>query len=439
MIPMKHESGKVYIVGAGPGDPGLITVKGLQKLKEADVVVYDRLVNDDLMSYCRDDCEKIFVGKESGYHPVEQNRITEILIIKSRLGLNVVRLKGGNPFIFGRGSEEAIGLRDAGVDFEIIPGITAGLSAPVYSGIPITHRGLISQCVLITAHESPDKPGTQVEWEKLAQLKNASLVIYMGASRIEKICSELIRHGADRSTPAAVIENGTLPKQRTLTARLDCLAQEFKARGFHAPAIIMISPTVAMRDQILWYEKKPLFGKRIVAAGYDFQLKRLRGMVHELGGEILPLYLSDPAPFNPCSSDEDEGVWRNTLDDGPTSTAEAGYPRSEIAPGGFPAIAQPEVKDSIQMEKTNAMTRDIEVLGADMFVFTSPHAVGCFFRTFGFDTAVETLKRGIPIAINEEVAGALAAKGVRGIELSPEATIEGIYTLLLNHVPDSQG
>ncbi len=270
------EYGKVYIVGAGPGDPDLITVKALKKLRQADVVVYDRLINNDLLSYCKKECEKIFVGKKSGYHPIEQECIIEILINKAKLGFNVARLKGGNPFVFGRGSEEAAALKKAGIDFEIIPGITSGLSAPIYSGIPITQRGLITQCILITAHECPDKPETQVEWEKLAKLKNANLIIYMGASRIERICSELIKHGMNPAMPVAVIENGTLPTQRTVTAKLDEIADEFKKQNFHPPVIIMISPTVALREEISWFEKEQLFnieslsdlgGKRIVLSG----------------------------------------------------------------------------------------------------------------------------------------------------------------------------
>ena len=254
--------GKVYIVGAGPGDPGLITVKALKKLMQADVVVYDRLINDDLLSNCKVECEKIFVGKESGYHPIEQEKITEILINKSRLGFDVVRLKGGNPFVFGRGSEEAAALKKAGIDFEIIPGITSGLSAPIYSGIPITQRGLITQCVLITAHECPDKPDTQVEWEKLAQMKNTNLIIYMGASRIERISNELIKHGMNPAMPVAVIENGTLPEQRTIDARLDEIAEEFRKHNFRPPVIIMISPTVALRDEISWFVPKDSFGEK---------------------------------------------------------------------------------------------------------------------------------------------------------------------------------
>ena len=248
--------GKVYLVGAGPGDPELITVKALNRLKQADVVVYDRLINNDLLNQCKESCKKIFVGKESGYHPIEQSQITEILIIKAKLGFNVVRLKGGNPFVFGRGSEEAIDLKNAGIEFEIIPGITSGLSAPVYAGIPITHRGLITQCVLITAHECPEKPETQVDWEKLAKLKNTNLIIYMGASRIDRICNELIKHGMSPKMQVAAIENGTLSKQRTIVSRLDNMGEEFKKQNVKPPVIIMVGPTIALRDEISWFENK---------------------------------------------------------------------------------------------------------------------------------------------------------------------------------------
>lgn len=249
------EYGKVFIAGAGPGDPDLITLKALDKLKNADVVVYDRLIGAELISYCKPGCEKIFVGKESGYHPIKQDRIIEILIAKSKLGLSVLRLKGGNPFVFGRGSEEAAALKKEGIEFEVIPGVTSGLSVPIYSGIPITHRGLITQCVLITAHECPGKPETQVEWAKLARLKNTNLIIYMGASRIERICEELIKNGMDASMPTAIIENGTMPEQRTITGTIKNISEKFNKQNFHPPVIIMISQTVSLRNEISWFEK----------------------------------------------------------------------------------------------------------------------------------------------------------------------------------------
>jgi uroporphyrin-III C-methyltransferase len=247
---MNIKFGKVYIVGAGPGDPELITIKAINRLKLADVVVYDRLIGNELLSHCKKNCEKIFVGKESGYHPIKQEEINKILVEKSKAGKTVVRLKGGDPFVFGRGSEEACILKQEGIDFEIIPGVTSGIAAPMYSGIPVTQRGVITQCVFLTAHECPEKPSTQVEWEKLAQMKNTSLIMYMGASRIESIAQKLIQYGMDPKTPSAVIENGTLPAQRTITADLENIAEEFKLNNFKAPCIIIVSPSVALRKDI---------------------------------------------------------------------------------------------------------------------------------------------------------------------------------------------
>ncbi len=426
----QYRNGKVYIVGAGPGDPGLMTVKGLEKLKQADVVVYDRLVNDDLLSHCKEGCEKIFVGKESGYHPIEQEQITEILIRKSTLGFTVVRLKGGNPFVFGRGSEEGIALKDAGIDFEIIPGITSGLSAPMYSGIPITHRGLITQCVLITAHESLDKQGTQVEWDKLAQLKNATLIIYMGASRIESICNELVKYGMDPSMPSAVIENGTLPKQRTITGRLDRVAQEFKAMNFHAPAIIMISPTVAMRDQLSWFENKPLFAKRIVIAGSKKQLGNFRGMVYDLGGEVLALPLSD-STLLPDSSDgnghdgnEGLSVERNSLP--------SGLQYDESNEHSFPFMSTRTAFTTVSADTMDDLVEDIRNKGADAFIFTTSSAVEYFFDMFGYEAAADLLQHGKSITASRAAADTLINKNVRNINVPTADSVEGFRDLITN-------
>ena len=426
----QNQNGKVYIVGAGPGDPGLMTVKGLDKLKQADVVVYDRLINDDLLSYCKESCEKIFVGKESGYHPIEQEQITEIMIRKSRLGLTVVRLKGGNPFVFGRGSEEGIALKDAGIDFEIIPGITSGLSAPIYSGIPITHRGLITQCILITAHESPGKQGTQVEWDKLARLKNATLIIYMGASRIESICNELVDCGMDPSTPSAVIENGTLPKQRTITGRLDRIAQEFKTMDFHAPAIIIISPTVAMRDQLSWFENKPLFAKRIVISGGRKQLDYLRGMVYDLGGEVLPLPFSDSTSFpdspggNGHDRNDGRSVERNSLP--------YGFQYDESNESDFPLMSRKTAFTTVSAESMDDLAGEIRNRGADAFIFTTSSAVEYFFDILGYETAVNLLEHGKSIALNRAAADTLVNKDVRNINVCTVDTIEGFRDFITN-------
>ncbi len=248
------EKGKVYIVGAGPGDPGLITVKACEKLKSADVIVYDRLINDELLDYCRNDAEKIYVGKTPGEKCIKQEKINKILIDKAIAGKDVVRLKGGNPFVFARGSEEAIALKKHSIDFEIIPGITSGFAAPIYSGIPITERGIVTQCVLVTAHESPDKNNSQVDWGQLAKLKNTTFIIYMGASRIEEIAEIMMKKGLAENTPVAAIENATLPEQRTLTSTVKNIASDFKEQNFQSPCIFVISPSVERRKDISWWE-----------------------------------------------------------------------------------------------------------------------------------------------------------------------------------------
>ncbi len=435
---MTPATGKVYLIGAGPGDPGLITVKGLEKLKQADVVVYDRLINDDLLSYCREGCERVFVGKESGYHPVEQELITDILIRKSRLGLVVARLKGGNPFVFGRGSEEAIALKEAGIDFEIIPGITSGLSAPIYSGIPITHRGLVTQCVLITAHESPDKPGTQVEWDKLARLKNTALVIYMGASRIENICKELIRHGADPSTPAAVIENGTLPKQRTITGQLDNIAGMFKANGFHAPAIIMISPTVAMREQLLWYESQPLFGKRVVLVGDALDIDRLRAMIYDMGGEALELSSTgQDQPPNVLPGHELSGVESN-LGDGGTFPQVIHYRFDGLKEDVLPAITAQREPADITVGPRPEVLKDIRENGAHIFIFSHSSAVEYFFDNLGYHDAVGVLKHGMLVAMNYAAANSLVDRNIHNVIVPADGGVKDVRTLLLKHFRDSE-
>ncbi len=412
----RHEQyGKVYIVGAGPGDPGLMTVKGLERLKQADAVVYDRLVSDDLLSCCREGCEKIYVGKESGYHPIGQEQITEILIRKSRLGLNVVRLKGGNPFVFGRGSEEAIALKEAGIEFEIVPGVTSGLSAPVYSGIPITHRGLITQCVLITAHESPDKEGSQVEWDKLAKLKNAALIIYMGASRIESICSELMKHGMDPSTPAAVVENGTLPKQRTITARLDSIAQEFRTMDFHPPSIIVISPTVAMRNQLSWFEDRPLFGKRIVISGNREQVESLRELIYDLGGETLSIPCSESTPVTDKPYVNGHSVGQHIS--GRTDSEIRGSHYEVTCARDLLSMSPKAAFATLSADAMDDLSDDIRRKGADLYLFASSLAVEHFFEAVGYETAANLLEHGISFATTSAAAHTLSNMDVRNVNV----------------------
>lgn len=250
---MNMKKGKVYICGAGPGDPGLVTVKTFDIIRKCDVILYDNLANIELIRETKENCEKIFVGKEGGHHYVLQEETIKLLIQKANENKIVLRLKGGDPLTFARGSEEALALANEGIEFEIVPGITSGAAAAAYAGIPLTHRGLVTQTIFITAHESPDKPGNQVEWEQLAKMKNTNIVIYMGASIVPKIVEILLSFGMDKKTNAALIENGTLPIQRTFTSELHKIPSLMADKNLKAPLIFFIGPTVSLRDDLNWF------------------------------------------------------------------------------------------------------------------------------------------------------------------------------------------
>ena len=282
------KKGIVYLVGAGPGDAGLITVKGMNKLREADVVLYDNLANSRLLSECPAHCEIIFAGKESGHHYVEQNIITELLIRYARKGKKVVRLKGGDPLIFGRGSEEAKALYEAGIEFEIIPGVTAATGVSAYSGIPLTHRNKVVQTVFVTAHEKLNKRSPQVDWQSLGKLKNTTIVIYMGVSQIQNVVNELINAGMKRNTPAAVVEKGTLSEQRTFSTTIAKLPQIVKSNNIRPPSIFIIGDTVNSNKSLNWFESKPLFGKRIVCTRAEEQAQSLINALVEKGAIPIP-------------------------------------------------------------------------------------------------------------------------------------------------------
>lgn len=256
--------GKVYLTGAGPGDPGLITVNGMQKISEADVILFDNLASRQLLEFAKPGAELVYVGKEAGNHSMAQEKIIDLLIEKAKTHSKVVRLKGGDPLIFGRGSEEAIALKEAGIDFEIIPGVTAGIAAAAYAGIPLTHRSLVTQCVFITGHETPDKDESQVDWAKLALLKNANLVVYMGVAQIGSVAEILIKKGMNPDTDTAIIENATLPGQKAYYCKLSELADKIYDFNVKPPVIFIIGPTVKLKDDMCWLSGKPLFGKRIV-------------------------------------------------------------------------------------------------------------------------------------------------------------------------------
>jgi len=278
--------GIVYLIGAGPGDPGLITVRGLECLRDAEVVVYDYLVNPKLLSELPDDCERIHVGKKAGEHPLKQEEINALLVEKCRAGRRVVRLKGGDPFVFGRGGEEALALRDAGCDFEVVPGVTAAIAAAAYAGIPVTHRGLASAVTLVTGHEDPTKESPDVDWAALGG-GGGTLVFYMGVRNLGAIAERLIAHGRKAETPAAVITWGTYPCQRTIAGTLRDIAAKAEAERFEPPALIVVGDVVSLRDELAWFERRPLFGRRIVLTRSREQAGELSRRLAGLGADVI--------------------------------------------------------------------------------------------------------------------------------------------------------
>ena len=248
------EQGKVYLVGAGPGDPGLMTVKGLNCLRHADVVIYDRLVDESLLNEVRPEAEKIYVGKADRLHILEQDSINQLLLEKAREGKVVVRLKGGDPFVLGRGGEEAGILTKHGIPFEVVPGVTSASAVPAYAGIPITHREVASSFAVITGHKASDRGEPRISWDKLATGAD-TLVILMGMRNLPKIVDELIKHGRSPSTPVAVITQGTTSRQRCLVGTLQDIVDKVGKENLEPPSVVVVGEVVQFRETLRWFEK----------------------------------------------------------------------------------------------------------------------------------------------------------------------------------------
>jgi uroporphyrinogen III methyltransferase/synthase len=283
---MYVNKGKVFLVGAGPGDPKLITLRGLEAIQKADCIVYDRLASPRLLSYAKPDAEKIYVGKLPDRHTLKQEEINQLLVDKAKEGRVVTRLKGGDPSIFGRVGEEAEALVEHDIEFEIIPGITSGIAAPAYAGIPVTHREYNSSLSIITGHENPEKTESSIRWDKLATATE-TLIFYMGVSNLPYIREQLIANGRDPKTPVALIRWGTRPEQETLIGELENIVEKVEEAGFASPAIILVGEVVRLREKLQWYEKKPLFGKRILVTRARAQASELTEKIDELGGEAV--------------------------------------------------------------------------------------------------------------------------------------------------------
>ncbi len=288
--------GMVYLVGAGPGDPGLITVRGHDLLQRSDAVVFDRLVHPSLLEEVPAAAEMHYVGKSAGHHSLPQDEINSLLVRLAGEGKLVVRLKGGDPFVFGRGGEEALALRAAGFDFEIVPGVTSGIAAAAYAGIPVTHRSVATQCVFVTAHETPDKLSSQIDWRGLAALDNTTLVGYMGVSTFPRVVEKLLDGGKDRATPAALIESGTTSSQRTVTATLEEIVDKGATAGISPPALFVVGQTVSLADDLAWFGRGRLFGKRFVVTRARDQASALCQPLLTLGADVihLPVIRTEP-------------------------------------------------------------------------------------------------------------------------------------------------
>lgn len=283
------DPGVVYLVGAGPGDPGLITVRGQALLESCDAIVFDALANPALLPSQRADGrpELHDVGKRGGRsESARQDDINALLVRLAHEGKRVVRLKGGDPFVFGRGSEEAEALRAAGVAFEIVPGVTAGIAAPAYAGIPVTHRGVATSVTFVTGHEDPAQGETRTDWAALARA-GGTIVLYMGVKTLPRIASALVDGGMPADTPAAAIQWGSYPKQRTVVATVSTLERRAVEAGLTAPVITVIGPVVSLRERVAWFEDRPLHGVRIVVTRAQERGGRLRDMLSDLGADVI--------------------------------------------------------------------------------------------------------------------------------------------------------
>ncbi len=280
--------GTVILVGAGPGDPGLITVAGAEALARAEVVVYDRLANPRLLDLAPKDAERCFAGKGPDAHTMSQDEINALLIDRARAGKRVVRLKGGDPFVFGRGGEEAQALAAAGVPFDVIPGVSSAVAAPAYAGIPVTHRGVAASVAFVTGHEDPTKEEQDVDWERLATAVD-TLVLLMGVGQLATIIERLIAGGRAAATPAAVIEWGTLPRQRVVTGTLGDIVAKANEERIGPPAVAVVGDVVRLRDTIRWFDTKPLFGLRVLVTRTREQASELSRALAAAGAEPVEL------------------------------------------------------------------------------------------------------------------------------------------------------
>jgi len=377
----KHSAPIVYLVGAGPGDPGLITVRGKQLLQQAEVLIYDYLASKKLLKHVPKGAEFIYAGKRGGgKHTHTQEEINQMLIDRARSGKKVVRLKGGDPFIFGRGGEEIEELVKAGLPFEVVPGVTSATAAATYAGIPITHRNYTSTVAFVTGHEDPTKSDSNIAWDKIAT-GVGTIVVYMGIKNLPSITEKLIRYGRDPQTPAAVVRWASTSEQRTVVGNLENIAEVVRRNNIKPPSLVVIGEVVNLRDTINWYEKRPLFSKRVVVTRTRDQASELVNLLENNGAECLE------------------------------------YPTISLEP-----VASYDILDKALAE----------IESYHWLLFTSINAVDYFFkRLFELGRDVRYLKGPKIAAVGRVTAEALVSRGIRADLLPQEFTGEGLAETLI--------
>ena len=285
---------QVTLVGGGPGDPGLITLRGIEALQRADAIVYDYLSPVELLAHAPPNAEIVYAGKRAGQHTLRQEEINALLIRLAQSGKRVVRLKGGDPFVFGRGGEEAQALTKAGIPFEVVPGISSAIAVPAYAGIPVTHRGVASSLAIVTGHEDPRKEESSVDWGALAKMD--TLVVLMGVGKLGQVVEQLLLHGRPKHTPAALIERGTQGVQRTASGTLADIVEVAERVGVKPPAVIVVGDVVALRDQLDWFENRPLHGLRVLVGRTRQQASNLSSLLRSLGAAPIECPLIETVP-----------------------------------------------------------------------------------------------------------------------------------------------
>ena len=357
---------RVALVGAGPGDPGLLTARALELLARADVILYDRLVPEQALDRAREDAELVYVGKQGEGPSVDQSDTERLLLEHARAGRRVVRLKGGDPFVFGRGGEEAELLAAHAIPFEVVPGITAGIAAPAYAGIPVTHREAASAVAFVTGHEDPDKPESALDWPALAAFPG-TLVFYMGVRQLPHIVQRLLEGGRPEDEPAAVVERGTLPGQRTVSATLGTIAGRAAEEAIRPPAITVVGRAAALRERLGWLERRALHGRTVAVTRARAQASELAGRLAELGARVieaptiriepLPAALPDLSAYDLLCMTSPNGVevlWDRLRAAGLDARGLAGLTVAAIGPGTARALAQRGVAADVVPERSLA-------------------------------------------------------------------------------------